>query len=698
MNKFIKNKNINNNMNKRFIIIGLIMLSFIGLGFSAEGITFNDGGVLNSLGGLLSFSGDYDLNQNTIFEAVMNDTFIYFPSGREHSSSNRLLVSNTQQTKTVCSIGCDYTTIQEAIDNAPILNKNMYNILVSNGYYNEDVSIPLQLIADITSETEGSIGGITLIGNQTNPAEVVINSLHISAGVGAISPNVRGFSVNGTDPHSDEGSAISVYGTTHAQLTNIDCSDNTEATICFMLYSGGADINNVNLGIGSLRYGFLTKAGGILEVDNITGSTYDRVFYSDSGFIQVQNDNSVSTLRGKYKNNQGYSLDSDNDEFYGAGNKDNSREGLVFSSNLNLNSIYDLTLLENSGLNNFGSITGNTLFLPSGGFNDGGNLYFDGDNDYVDISNIENSFEDGGNISISLWVKPTSIGATNHYLINLFSGGSGKIALNFDGSKWEFLYNDGVTEDKIEYPDVYTNGVWYHIGATINSEDLEACIYVNNDKYCDTLINEMNITKSSISRLGIRSSNDDYEGYMDEVKIYNRSLSESEMFNIYDEKRESLNPSINSKNGGTLFDSLNFEDSDVYIDRSTNDFILNGNQNTYFKIGGSNELLIQSSNIYSYNDFHISKVTPLFRLGLNDGTTKSFEFGSNAVGMKRISNSMEIDFYDTLNISRRSTQSLYIDNSNQLTIENLKGSYTGGSAYVCVFDSGILYTSETACP
>jgi len=41
---------------------------------------------------------------------------------------------------------------------------------------------------------------------------------------------------------------------------------------------------------------------------------------------------------------------------------------------------------------------------------------------------------------------------------------------------------------------------------------------------------------------------------------------------------------------------------------------------------------------------------------------------------------------------------MIIDNSGNITITNLAGTYTNGSAYVCVDDSGVLYTSETGCP
>ena len=44
------------------------------------------------------------------------------------------------------------------------------------------------------------------------------------------------------------------------------------------------------------------------------------------------------------------------------------------------------------------------------------------------------------------------------------------------------------------------------------------------------------------------------------------------------------------------------------------------------------------------------------------------------------------------------TPSEKLDIDGNIHISELEGTYTGGSAYVCVYDSGVLYASENACP
>jgi uncharacterized membrane-anchored protein YitT (DUF2179 family) len=55
-------------------------------------------------------------------------------------------------------------------------------------------------------------------------------------------------------------------------------------------------------------------------------------------------------------------------------------------------------------------------------------------------------------------------------------------------------------------------------------------------------------------------------------------------------------------------------------------------------------------------------------------------------------------FEVTANGATSRAEALSIDQNKAVTLNGLSGTYTGGSAYVCVYNSGILYASETACP
>jgi hypothetical protein len=55
-------------------------------------------------------------------------------------------------------------------------------------------------------------------------------------------------------------------------------------------------------------------------------------------------------------------------------------------------------------------------------------------------------------------------------------------------------------------------------------------------------------------------------------------------------------------------------------------------------------------------------------------------------------------FKTNLNGSTTDIGRIILDGNGTTTMSDLAGTYSGGSAYVCVYDSGVIYASETACP
>jgi len=101
----------------------------------------------------------------------------------------------------------------------------------------------------------------------------------------------------------------------------------------------------------------------------------------------------------------------------------------------------------------------------------------------------------------------------------------------------------------------------------------------------------------------------------------------------------------------------------------------------------------------------IATTDPLAPLSVVNGGSTNTAFGvyvvqsnTNAAGWN-----LNSDTSGDFNIGRVagssvSSPKVTIDASGNVDIDTLAGSYTGGSAYVCVFDSGIIYASDSACP
>ncbi|OVE75022.1 hypothetical protein BVX95_00535 [archaeon D22] len=162
----------------------------------------------------------------------------------------------------------------------------------------------------------------------------------------------------------------------------------------------------------------------------------------------------------------------------------------------------------------------------------GGAYYFDGANDYMRISN--HARYDKENITISFWAKMEADAVANPSLF---------MHEPF-GQSWNFFIE---SDDKIMFrltdetplyvnakdPDIVSRNVWTHIAGT----------YVNN--VSRLYVNGVEVANATSSVGGYQSlSGDlfignsgnnlsDYTGYIDEVAIFNYSLSPAEINNLY---------------------------------------------------------------------------------------------------------------------------------------------------------------------
>jgi hypothetical protein len=187
----------------------------------------------------------------------------------------------------------------------------------------------------------------------------------------------------------------------------------------------------------------------------------------------------------------------------------------------NGNTIYDLSKNNNYGtlINGVGNNTDNC-----------GSLIFDGIDDVISVKDSSNiSFSGDDTYTLSAWVKPT-IGSTTWY--GVFSkGNENSYAMNINTIDWhlEFeVYGSTVVSRAFSTTsNVVIPNVWNHIVMVFDGNSQK--IYVNN-----ILINSRTTTLGTISntsnlRIGLGNDGEYFKGYMSDIKIYNRALSQSEI-------------------------------------------------------------------------------------------------------------------------------------------------------------------------
>lgn len=196
------------------------------------------------------------------------------------------------------------------------------------------------------------------------------------------------------------------------------------------------------------------------------------------------------------------------------------------------------TAADSSGNNNTGTLTNGPVWMTGG--QDNGGLTFDGTNQYVNLG-TNPALAGGSAVTVSAWVKPTVT--------------DGEIIARRDFSavqlSWELLINGGQAQftDAVgagSYPDftvtsgsTINTGVWTHIVGVYSNTHGVLRIYVNGIADGTTngsgTIRSDSGVKTFIGAYSDASSNpaNPFPGTIDDVRIYNRALTATEVSDLY---------------------------------------------------------------------------------------------------------------------------------------------------------------------
>ncbi len=194
------------------------------------------------------------------------------------------------------------------------------------------------------------------------------------------------------------------------------------------------------------------------------------------------------------------------------------------------------TLRDQSGNENHGEIHG-AEFVKVG---KGHALRFDGKDDFVDCGNGP-AFDLTETVSLEAWVYPAAM-PTAH--LGILGKGIGSYGLTYYvyGDCHLYISNGHQTADGPLVP-----GTWQHIVGTFDGLNIR--LYINGELKGSLLLDgPAKIRKDDSLFIGSRSPWDGHRehfyGIIDEVRIYNRALSEDEVRNHYDDTRQTYGLSI----------------------------------------------------------------------------------------------------------------------------------------------------------
>ncbi len=203
----------------------------------------------------------------------------------------------------------------------------------------------------------------------------------------------------------------------------------------------------------------------------------------------------------------------------------NLQNGLVLWHSFDGNYLNTTTSTDSSGQGNNGTLTNGPV--PTLG-KLGQALNFDGTNDYVDVGNTTSLTITGG-LTISVWAKASAIGD----LVGKWSAGGG-YGLSLEAAGYRmYVRSGGVTYSNSGATGSATDNIWRHIVSTFTPSG-NIVVYINGLSSAQTGSMPATIDTNTISfSLGFGADLDYFGGSLDDVRVYNRALSASEVLQLY---------------------------------------------------------------------------------------------------------------------------------------------------------------------
>ncbi len=162
---------------------------------------------------------------------------------------------------------------------------------------------------------------------------------------------------------------------------------------------------------------------------------------------------------------------------------------------------------------------------------------FDGVDDNVEIFSDSGFGEITDTFALALWINPDDSNSTSESSNDRVYSASAKILLRWHAAQDQFFIFDSTgTKYDVGFSGSYAAGSWNHIVAQYDGSDLE--LYVDS-----TLDNSNNIGSISLDDSGQTSfgatgaGGEAYNGDIDDLRLYDRGLTSTEISNLYNTGR-----------------------------------------------------------------------------------------------------------------------------------------------------------------
>lgn len=202
---------------------------------------------------------------------------------------------------------------------------------------------------------------------------------------------------------------------------------------------------------------------------------------------------------------------------------------------------------ENGGtiiIDELGFVNGTNInsvsYQPSKGGNSTGSysFYFDGTNDYLDMGRIGN-FSGTQPFSFSFWSRTATASTIATAFARMTSVDYKGYRGYLNAGAWYFgIYASSTSGAIVKTTSTWNNNVWHNVVMTYDGSGVSTGLKIYIDKNSSIVSVRNDLSGSIITSqnfwIGARNDGGYYVDYLDEFMIFNKSLSQSEINNIYD--------------------------------------------------------------------------------------------------------------------------------------------------------------------
>jgi hypothetical protein len=277
---------------------------------------------------------------------------------------------------------------------------------------------------------------------------------------------------------------------------------------------------------------------------------------------------------------------------------DRSLIGYWSFDSYNSTGIYD-----NSSYGNFGTFTGTgfgSSHISQGARGNG--LSFDGSDDYVSIGDLPLfEFKENENFSVFVWIKVLNTTGVKGIVYKGAPGGATPgWHISMSGNRFYSQVQVGSTRvGTTTSACVINSNEWYLVGAVFNRNE-NAINYINANSCQSYDISSVNgdLASNIVLNLGLFSNY--FNGSMDDVMIFNRSLSQSEINALYNSQANKFSATFTGLATGQHNYTLYGVDGAGNVNTSTQNFVVDTEKPVIEFVSPTENDGVTISNPYTY--------------------------------------------------------------------------------------------------